>query len=457
MNLIFVSLLLFMGACSYSPMYDRPLAPVPDTFSASEVPADAVTATGDWRAHFKDPGLQKVIEAALVHNRDLKVAALKVQEVRALYQIQLAERLPGVSANAGLIRGKSIDPFSGEGVTSSLYQGSVGLTVYELDFFGRVKSLSNAALERYQATEWALRSVQMSLIAETASLWIRELSLSEQEQLSLETLRSRENSLEIDRNRVKSGIANLLEMKTSQMLVETARASLLEVKREIELNRNSLRILVGDFNFRSEKSPLLVGDIRFPELNPGVSSTLLTRRPDILQSESLLKAANANIGAARAAFFPSISLTSSIGSVSTDLDGLFKANTEVWSFVPQINIPIFTGGRNRANLDAAKVRKEIAVIQYEQAIQNAFKEVKNSLMSHELIVQQVAAQKAVRDADAERAGIARVRYERGISGYLEYLEAQRSQFDSDRTYLRLNELRLNNDIALYRALGGSWR
>lgn len=462
MKRISILFLMGLGACSLAPQYERPIAPIPDRYLESAQAPDAAASApsesiSDWQQHFTDPNLRKVIEAALAHNRDLKVAALRVEEFRALYQIQRADRVANISANGSFFRGKQIDPDSGEGVTSSQLQGSIGLTVFELDFFGRVKSLSDAALARYLATDAAFRSVQISLIAETAGAYIRELSLGQQEQLSIDTLKSREDTLRIDESRLKSGVANLLETKTSQMLVESSRASLAEVRREREQNRNALRILVGSFDFTPENASLRVEVLQFPELKPGLSSDLLTRRPDIVQSEALLKAANANIGAARAAFFPSISLTSSIGSVSSSFDSLFDSKTEVWSFMPQINIPIFAGGRNKANLDAAKIRKDIAVLAYEQSIQNSFREVKDSLVAHDLIKQQVAAQKAVRDADAERARLAQKRYERGVSSYLEYLDAQRSQFDSDRNYLRLNELRLNNDIALYRAMGGGWQ
>ena len=460
-----LSFLLLMAcqACSMAPKYERPASPVPDKYDSPALPADVALESGedatlnDWRQHFTDPKLQKVIEAALAHNRDLKIAALRVDEFRALYQIQRAERIPNIAANGTFIRGKQIDPATGVGVTGNQYQASVGLTSFEVDFFGRVKSLSDAALSQYLASEAGLRAAQITLVAETANAYIRELSLGQQEQLAINTLKSREDTLTIDKSRLDAGVSNILELKTSVMLVESARARIAEVRREREQNRNALRILVGSFDFTPEAETLGVEAIEFPELKGGLSSDLLARRPDIIQAEELLKSANANIGAARAAFFPSISMTSSIGSVSNDFDKLFKAGTEVWSFIPQINIPIFAGGRNKANLDAAHVRKDIAVVQYEQAIQNSFREVRDSLVAHDLLRLQVNAQKAVRDADFERARLAQKRYERGVSGYLEYLDAQRSQFESDQTYLRLHELRLNYDISLYRALGGGWR
>ncbi|MES2745498.1 MAG: efflux transporter outer membrane subunit [Bdellovibrionota bacterium] len=455
---------VLLQACSMAPKYERLDAPVPSNYST---PASPVALAGDgprtndedlknWKQHFTDPGMQRFIDAVLENNKELKIAALRVEELRALYRIQRSEQLPSLGANGSLTRGKQFDYFAGAPVTSSIYDARVQLMAFELDFFGRVKSLSDAALNRYLGTEVAHRSVLISLVAQAASAYIAEISLGQQEKLALETLSSREDTLKIDKSRFEKGISNALELKTSEMLVGTSRASVAEVRRQREINRNNLRILAGRFDFTPEESTLLVDTIRFPDLQSGVPSELLARRPDILSAEFALKAENANIGAARAAFFPSISLTSHIGSTSTDLDDLFKGSTETWSFIPTINIPIFYGGRNIANLDAANVRKNVAVLQYEQAIQNAFREVRDALVGHQLIDEQVAAQKSVRDADAERARLAKSRYDRGVAGYLEYLDAQRSQFDSDLTYLKLHELRLSNDIALYRALGGGW-
>jgi multidrug efflux system outer membrane protein len=464
-NLFIYSLsLALVNACSMAPHYERLDAPVPTTYSDPASPVtlegDKARAAGDdlrdWRLHFTDPGMQRFIDAVLENNKELKIAALRVDELRALYRIQRSERLPSVAGQGSLSRGKQFDYQTGAPVTGSIFDARVQLMTFELDFFGRVKSLSDAALNRYLSTEVAQRSVLISLIAQAASAYIAEVSLGQQEKLALETLKSREDTFAIDKSRFEKGVSNQLELKTSQMLVGTSRASLAELKRQREINRNSLRILAGRFDFTPEESGLLVDTIRFPDLQSGVPSELLIRRPDILAAEFSLKAENANIGAARAAFFPSISLTSHIGSTSTDLDSLFKGSTETWSFIPSINIPLFYGGRNVANLDAAHVRKNVAVLQYEQAIQNAFREVRDALVGHALIDEQVTAQKEVRDADAERARLAKSRYDRGVSGYLEYLDAQRSQFESELNYIRLHELRLANDIALYRALGGGW-
>lgn len=448
--------LTLLSSCSLNPKYETPAAPVPSQITEAAAPGSNAEVLNDWRKHFTDPKLQVLIEAALKNNRDYRVASLRVEETRALYRIQRADQIPNLAANGTFFRGKQIDPASGFAYTGTQIEANAMLMAFELDFFGRARSLSEAAFAQYMATEEARRTFEISLIASVANTYIRELALKQQEQLALDTLKSREDSVKIDRSRLEAGIANALEIRSSEMLVETSRARLLEVQRQREENRNALRLLVGNVEFNPEVSETKIDTIEFPSLNSGVSSELIARRPDIRQAEQVLIASNANIGAARAAFFPSISLTSSIGSVSDEFSGLFKRDSEVWSFVPQINIPIFMGGRNKANLDAAKIRKEISVIQYEHAIQNAFTEVKNALTAHDLIKMQLKAQKAIRDADAERARLTLKRYDKGVSNYLEYLDSQRSQFDSDQQYLMLQELRLANDIALYRALGGGW-
>lgn len=446
---------LYLQSCSLNPKYERPDAPVPANVSESATPPDAEDLN-DWRKHFTDPEMQRWIDAALKNNRDLKVASKRVEEFQALYRIQRADQVPNIAANGTMIRSKAHDQVTGRSSTNTTYEATVGLMSFELDFFGRVRSLSQSAYAQYLATEEARRSFEISLISSVASAYIRELSLAEQEQLAAETLKSRESSRDIDRNRLEAGVTSVFELRTSDMLVETSRARLAEVRSLREQNRNSLRLLVGSFDYTPAPVATKIADLQFPSLQGGLTSELIARRPDIRQAEQVLLGANANIGAARAAFFPSISLTSSIGSVSDEFSNLFKANHDVWSFVPQINIPIFMGGRNKANLDASHVRKEIAIVQYENAIQNAFAEVRNALVAHDYILQQVAAQKAVRDADSERARLTLKRYEKGVSNYLEYLDSQRSQFDSDQQYLSLLELRLTNDITLYRALGGGW-
>jgi multidrug efflux system outer membrane protein len=451
-------LALALASCSLNPSYERPEAPIPSAYPypASSETAESTAQRDDWRQQFTDPGLQKLIEAALKNNRDLRIAALRMDEARALYGIQSAARFPSVNASGTYSRGQHIDQVSGRQITADQYQAAVSLTAFELDFFGRVRSLSQAALSQYFATEEAHRAAQISLVANVATTYIRELGLAQQERLAQDTLKAREDSFQLNQSRLKAGVTGVLELRTAEMLTETSRARLAAVRRERAQMQNALRILVGSFDFAFEDNKFSLDTLQFPAVQAGVPSTLLERRPDIRQAEHLLLAANANIGAARAAFFPSLSLTASMGTVSEDLAGLFKSGTEVWNFTPQLNLPIFAGGRNRANLDLAHVRKHVAIIQYEQAIQNAFREVMDALTARDHLVAQVNAQKAVTDADRERAHIAQLRYDKGVSNYLEYLDSQRSLFESEQEYLRLHELRLTNDIALYKALGGGW-
>ncbi|WP_141735079.1 efflux transporter outer membrane subunit [Oligoflexus tunisiensis] len=450
--------LVSLASCSLNPAYERPSAPIPSSYSypADSETADSGSQLDDWRQQFTDPGLQKIIEAALKNNRDLRLAALRMEEARALYGVQSAARLPAVNASGTFSRGQQMDPISARPITGSQYQAAVGLTAFELDFFGRVRSLSQAALSQYFATEEAHRAAQISLVADVATTYIRERGLAQQEQLARDTLKSREDAFRLNRSRLEAGVTGVLELRTAEMLTETSRARLAAVRRERAQMQNALRILVGSFDFAFEDNRSNIENVQFPVLHAGIPSSLMERRPDIRQAEHLLLAANANIGAARAAFFPSLSLTSSIGTVSEEFSGLFKNGTEVWNFTPQLNLPIFAGGRNRANLDLAHVRKNIAIIRYEQAIQNAFREVMDTLTARDQLLVQVNAQKAVTDADRERARISQLRYDKGVSNYLEYLDSQRSLFESEQEYLRLHELRLSNDIALYRALGGGW-
>lgn len=445
-----------LAACSLNPEYKRPEAPIPSSFNGADVAAPDEGQLDDWRRHFSDPSLQNLIEKSLAHNRDLKIAALRIEEARALYGIQRSERLPSVNANASFTRGKFLDPISGRSETSSQYSVGLGLMAFELDFFGRVRSLSEAALSRYLATAEAHRAAQISLISEVANAYVRDLALAQQEQLATDTLKSREDSRTLIQKRLDAGISGSIELRTAEMLGETSRARLAEVQRERAQVRNVLRILVGSFDSAVDDKRVDIEGLQFPVLPPGAPSHLLERRPDVRQAEQLLIAANADIGAARAAFFPRLSLTSEIGSVSDEFSGLFEDGSDVWSFMPQLTLPIFAGGRNKANLDLAHVRKNIAIVEYERVVQFAFRDVKDALTSRDQLLVQVDAQKAVRNADKERAKLSRLRFDKGIANYLEFLDSQRSEFESEQEYLRLHELRLANDIALYKALGGGW-
>ena len=457
-----LALMVFAAAlvgCSMAPVYQRPKAPVPAAYlvaGGAAISNHEASSLDDWRGYFIEPVLNHLIEVALVSNRDLRAASLRIQEARALYGIQFADRLPAIDGTVSYNRGRTVDPTLNENVVASQYQAALGVTAFELDLFGRVKSLSDAALANYFASEEAQRAVQISLIAEVASAYVAERALYDQEQLEQQTLTARDGIYALTKRRYNAGMSTAIELRTAEMLVQSARASLAALERERTQAASALQLLVGDFTVDLPRATPVLDDLSIAPVAAGLSSDLLIRRPDIRAAEQRLKAANANIGAARAAFFPSLSITTDMGSVSDGFSRLFASGTGAWSFAPQLTLPIFSGGRNRANLNLATVRKEIAVTDYEKAIQTAFREVSDALAARDQIDVQLDAQKAVYAADGERMRLAQRRYQSGVATYLELLDAQRSLFESGQALIRLKQLRLTNVILLYRALGGGW-
>ncbi|WP_323118178.1 efflux transporter outer membrane subunit [Burkholderia alba] len=455
-----------LAGCTLAPRYERPAAPVPASYMTS--PGAAATASpdaaapardallDDWRGYFTEPSLRTLIDAALANNRDLRVATLRVQEARGLYGIARADRLPSVDGNLGYERTRQYDPVVRESAVNSLYRAGVGVSAFELDLFGRVKSLSDAALAEYFATEEAQRAARISLIAGVASAYVAERALVDQLTLANRTLEARERSYALTQRRYAAGTSTAIELRTAEMLVASARASQAAIAREHTGAVSALQLLTGDFTQTVPAGAPALDEFAVAPVAAGLSSDLLARRPDIRQAEARLIAANANIGAARAAFFPRVTLTTDIGSVSDTFANLFSGGTGVWSFAPRLTLPIFAGGRNRANLDVAQARKHIAVAEYEKSIQTAFREVADALAARDQIDAQLAAQKAVYGADAERLRLAERRYGGGVASYLELLDAQRSTFESGQELIRLKQLRLTNAITLYRALGGGW-
>ncbi|HBO2174679.1 TPA: multidrug efflux transporter outer membrane subunit OprA [Pseudomonas aeruginosa] len=448
-----------LGACSLAPRYQRPEAPIPTAYPA--VPAGQQAADraklDDWQQQFTDPVLQQMIGQALEHNRNLRIAALRIEEARALYGVQASERLPTLEASGRYERERLRGEPSEAGQVEQRYRVAAGISAFELDFFGRVKSLGDAALADYLASEEARRSARIALIAEVAGGYVQERALYEQQRLAERTLEARENGLALVRKRYAAGMSTRIDLRSEEMLVESARATLAALVRERSQAVSGLQLLLGDFSADWQERPL---DLERFQLQPpaaGLPSELLARRPDIRQAEQQLRAANASIGAARAAFFPSLRLSTDLGSASDGLRGLFKSGSRVWTFSPQLTVPIFDGGRNRANLDLAEVRKDIAVSRYEESIQVAFREVADALVAGDQLDIQLRAQRGVRDADRERLQLVQKRYAKGVANYLEMLDAQRSLFDSEQQLIRLQGLRLNNGVALYRALGGGWQ
>ena len=439
-----------IAGCSMTPTLERPAAPVPATFPGQ--PA-SVTASGPvqaWESFITDARLRELVALALKNNRDLRVATLNIEQVRAQYQVRRADQVPTVNAT---VAGNRQPTHSGD--ISSNYTAGLAMASWELDFFGRVASLKDAALAQFLASEEAQRAVQTSLVASVASSW---LSLQTDEALlalTQRTLATREDSLRLTKLRFDNGAASALDLRQAESLTAAARATLAQQRRTIALDLNALTLLVG----QEVPANLLpgAGDVApFQPVPEGLPSELLTRRADIRQAEQQMVAANANIGAARAAFFPRISLTAGIGTVSTELSGLFKDGSWGFTLAPQALLPIFDMGRNQANLDAAKAARDIAMAQYEKAIQVAFREVADALAGRATLGEQLAAQEAQAQAETDRFRLAELRYRNGVASYLDVLDAQRSLFATQQALAQTRLAQQQNQVALYKALGGGY-
>ena len=443
---------LALAACSTPTGFSRPAAPVAPQWPASAQAADTAPA-GDllpWRSFFTDPALQSLIALALEHNRDLRVAALNIAQARAQIGLRSADELPSVSAGLGLGRAPNTS-----GNMATTFTGGLLVSSYELDFFGRVASLKEQALAQYLATEEARRTAQISLVATVAQAWMglgadaRLLRLAEQ------TLASRQDSLRLVALRLEHGAASDLDLRLAQSLVQAASVALAQTQRQRALDENALVLLVGQPLMPALLAQLGAGvPLALPALPAGLPSELLTRRADIRQAEQQLAAANANIAAARAAYFPRIALTASAGSASSELGSLFKDGSWSYSFMPQLLLPLFDGGRNDANLASAKVGFEIAVAQYEKTIQGAFREVADALAARSSWERQLQAQIALAQADGERLALTRLRLENGAASQLDWLDAQRALFASQQGLIAAQLALLQSQVTLYKVLGG---
>lgn len=451
-----------LGGCTMTPRYERPASPVAQTYPETVGSATVNVRTADtivWREFFTDPRLHKLIDLALANNRDLRVAALRVEQARAQYRIQRAELLPGVDVTADGSRGRTPGDLntSGRSIIASQYSVGIGTTAYELDFFGRLRSLKHRALEDYFATEEAARAAQLALVAQVATQYFTVLQLEEQATIARRTLDAVGSSYELRRRSYEVGTLGELDLRATEIQVQSARASLASFTRLRGQAENALVLLVGqplpeDLPIgRSLREQDLLAD-----LSAGVPSNLLLRRPDILGAEHTLKAANASIGAARAAFFPTISLTGSFGTASAELDGLFKSGSSAWNFTPSISLPIFAAGANRANLDVATLSKQIEIANYEKAIQTAFREVADALVARRTFRDQIKAQQALLEAQQRRHELTEMRYRNGVDSSLTVLLAQQDLYSAQQSLVQSRTAELVNLVALYKALGGGW-
>ena len=461
---VFLLLIIFffLAGCTLAPKYERPDTPVPAqwptgaAYSETKTVATAPTASElNWREFITDENLQKVIETALKNNRDLRIAMLNVERAEALYGIGKVSLLPSVNAVGSFSKSRVPADLSSSGnaFTSERYDVNLGITSWEIDFFGRIRSLKDQALEQYLATDQAGRSAKMMLITSVTQAYLALAANREALLLVSKTRATQEDTYKMIGKRYDVGMISELDLRRAQSQVEIARGDVARYTQMTAQAENALNLLVAS-PIPPALLPSQLAGVRPPrEISAGLSSELLLRRPDVLAAEHQLKAANANIGAARAAFFPRISLTASAGTASSELSGLFKSGSGVWSFAPQIVMPIFDA-RTWYAYDVTKIDKEIFIAQYEKAIQTAFREVADTLAVRGTVNQQIEAQQSLVDALAVTYRLSESRYTKGIDSYLAVLDAQRSLYGAQQGLIMLQLARLNNAVALYKALGG---
>jgi multidrug efflux system outer membrane protein len=461
-----------LGACTLEPHYHRPPSPVPALQGGAA--GDTVAADIGWREFFPDPQLQQLIALALTNNRDLRVAALNVQSAQAQYRIQRAELFPTIDASAveqvqhipiGVLKAEfpgaapsGAGALPRNGITVHTYDVGLGFTNYELDLFGRIRSLSHAALQQYFSSGETTRSVQLTLVAEVATAYLTVCTDQTLLDITRDTLKSQEDSYALTQKMFNGGTTTELALRQAESTVDTARANLAQYNRQLAQDRDALQLLLGapipdgiGFSGGLDRGKAVA------ELEEGIPSDVLVLRPDVLAAEHQLMAANAQIGAARAAFLPAISLTGNFGTESTQLSGLFKGGSRAWTFSPQISVPIFAGGANVANLQATQFARDTAVAQYEKAIQTAFREVADALIARGTLDEQLEAQQALVTASAAAYRLADMRYRGGVDSYLSALDAQRTLYGAQQQLQTVRLMRLQNLVTLYKALGGGLR
>ena len=462
LNIIIAVIVVFTGGCSLAPEHRRPASPVPSEWPRGAAYKDEKTVTGvpkaaefKWQEFFTDDKFRQVVELALNNNRDLRIAVFNVERARALYGVQRAELLPTVNAvGAGSKERVPADLSSNGSVTiKERYSVDLGISSWEIDFFGRIRNLKDRALEEYLATDQARNSARILLISTVANAYLKLATDGENLKLAQSTLETQETAYKLIRKRYDLGIISELDLNRAQSQVDTAKADVARYTQFVAQDENALNLLAGVPVPQMLLSRELVSVSFVKDFSPGLSSEVLLLRPDVLAAEHQLKAANANIGAARAAFFPRIALTTAVGTASAELSGLFKGGSATWSFAPQIAIPIFDA-RTWSAYDVTKADREISVAVYEKAIQNAFREVADSLAVQGTVDQQIAAQQSLVNVAADIYRLSNARYNKGIDSYLSVLDAQRSLYVAQQGLIGLQLVRLTNQVTLYKALGG---
>ena len=483
-------LLALAGCTSLAPDYARPMLPVPATLNGTNGPNGSEgtalapeTGPMGWQDFLQEPRLRELVALALQNNRDLRVAVLAIEKARAQYGVEQSNRFPAVGATAAGNRTRTADDLntSGRSPTSSQYSAQLGFSSYEIDFFGRVKNLNEAALQEFLRTTENRRSVQLSLVAEVANAWLTLDADGRRLQLAQDTLRSRQKSYELTERSHALGAASGLTLAQAQTTVDTARADVAAFTSQVARDRNALALLAGapvpaallpdGANPGATASPARAASASAsvapaPSLAtpaatllavPGdLPSSVLLNRPDVRAAEYTLRGAYASIGAARAAFFPSITLTASAGTASNALSGLFDGGNGTWSFAPQIRLPIFDAGRNRANLQIAETARDTALAQYDKAVQTAFREVADALAERATLAERLQAQQSLQAATLKALQLSEARYRLGADSYLPVLDAQRALYSAQQTLIGLALAEQANRITLYKVLGGRW-
>lgn len=447
--------------CSLNPDYQRPALPVPTSWQSPDAGESTNVDAYTWQQFYHHPALHKVISLALAHNRDLQVAALRVQQAQAQFRVSRSALLPTISAGGSetseRMPGDLYSTQATGAATYHQYQAGMGITAWELDFFGRVRSLNENALESYLATAASEQATRISLIADVANVYLNLAADRDRLKLAQSTLISQNASWQLIRYRRDTGTADDMTLAQVETSVRTAQADVQTYQRQVKQDINALKLLTGtEIPTDIISSATLNANFDFPALRAGLPSSLLARRPDIIAAEHNLKAANASIGAARAAFFPSISLTTQGGTMSDSLGNLFTGGTAAWSFIPSINVPIFTGGRNKANLGLANLEKRVEIANYEKSIQQAFKEVADSLAGSQTWREALTARTEGEAASQRYYTMALARYRSGVAGYLDVLVAERANYQSGQNHLDAQLGVLSQHVVMYKVLGGGW-
>ncbi|EPN9190845.1 efflux transporter outer membrane subunit [Enterobacter roggenkampii] len=446
---------ILAGCVSLAPEYQRPASPVPQQFSLSRnglTPAAAGYQDTGWRRFFVDPQVAGLITEALKNNRDIKMAALKVEEARAQLNVTDADRYPQLNASSGITYSGGL---KNDKPTSQQYDAGLALS-YELDFFGKLKNMSEGDRQNYFASEEARRAVHILLVSNVSQSYFNQQLAYKQLRIARDTLANYQHSYAFVEQQLVTGSTNVLALEQARGQIESTQAEIAKREGELAQANNALQLLLGTYRGLPGDSGMSARDIAPVKLPPHLSSAILLQRPDIMEAEHQLKAADANIGAARAAFFPSISLTSGLSTGSTELSSLFTAGSGMWNFIPKIELPIFNAGRNKANLKLAEIRQQQSVVNYEQKIQAAFRQVADALALRDSLNQQLAAQERYLDSLNITLQRARGLYTSGAVSYIEVLDAERSLFSTQQNILDLIYARQVNEINLFTALGGGW-